>query len=94
MGVATHFSDRSFSDGRPQPAPAPNDRRHDNPQSVDGDATILRERGLEVQRVSWVFELMRFHMWTPRIGNSFLFALDRLLSYVRPVLCSTYVCWP
>src|ERR1700682_348970 len=38
-------------DGRDEPCAPPHDRGHDGPQSVAGDATILRPRGLEVQPV-------------------------------------------
>jgi len=36
-------------DGRVEPSAPPHDRGHDRPQSVAGNATILRSRGLQVQ---------------------------------------------
>src|SRR4029078_3483443 len=40
-------------DGRDEPSAPPHDRGHDGPQSVAGDATILRVCGGEVQPAFW-----------------------------------------
>src|SRR6478609_9486789 len=40
---------QEYRDGRFAPSSPPHDRRHDRPQSVAGDATILHQRGFEVQ---------------------------------------------
>ena len=38
---------QEFSDGRDEPSAPPDDRGHDDPQSVPGDPAILRPRGFE-----------------------------------------------
>src|SRR5271165_7055552 len=53
MGCGNPLSDRSFSDGPDEPSAPPDDRGHDDPQSVPGDTAILRPRGVEVQPVFW-----------------------------------------
>src|ERR1700674_4384027 len=47
--------DRRAPYGRDEPSAPAYDRGHDGPQSVAGDATILRPRGLEVQPIFWPF---------------------------------------
>jgi len=44
---------QEFSDGPDEPSAPPDDRGHDDPQSVPGDTAILRPRGFEVQPVFW-----------------------------------------
>ena len=51
MGCRNPLSDRRFSDGYDEPSAPTHDRGHDDPQSVAGDAAILRPRGFEVQRI-------------------------------------------
>src|SRR5260370_19852029 len=53
--VEAQPSGQETPDGRDEPSAAPHDRGHDGPQSVAGEATILRPRGLEVQPIVWPF---------------------------------------
>ena len=46
-------SQTEVSDGRDEPSASAHDRGHDDPQSVAGDAAILRLRGLKVQPIFW-----------------------------------------
>jgi hypothetical protein len=53
MGCRDPLSDGRFSDGRDERSAPTQDRGHDDPRSVTGDAAILPPRRLEVQPVSW-----------------------------------------
>ena len=62
VGVEAQPSGQEPPDGRDEPSAPPHDRGHDGPQSVAGDATILRPCGREVQpvfrlarRIGWVW---------------------------------------
>src|SRR3954470_16706963 len=49
MRVSIRSLRQEFPDGRDEPSPPAHDRGHDRPQHVAGDATILYQRGCEVQ---------------------------------------------
>src|SRR5260370_22321445 len=55
VGVEAQPLGQETPDGRDEPTATPHDRGHDGPQSVAGDATILRACGLEVQPIFWPF---------------------------------------
>src|SRR5260370_8473203 len=55
VGVEAQPLGQETPDGRDEPTAPPHDRGHDGPQSVAGDATILRACGLEVQPIFWPF---------------------------------------
>src|SRR3954454_349771 len=48
VGLASRPSDRRSPDGRDEPSAPTHDRGHDGPQSVAGDAAILRQRRRQV----------------------------------------------
>src|SRR6516162_5589730 len=53
MGCSKPPLRQEISDGRDEPSASANDRGHDNPQSVAGDAAILPPCGVEIQPVFW-----------------------------------------
>jgi hypothetical protein len=54
VGVGARLSPiRRLPDGPDEPSTPRHDRRDDGPQSVAGDAAILYQRGIEVQRIFW-----------------------------------------
>src|SRR3954469_11219921 len=53
MRVSIPSLSQEFPDGRDEPSPPAHDRGHDRPQHVASDATILYQRGCEVQPLFW-----------------------------------------
>ena len=51
IGLLSPLSRQELSDGRDQPSSPPHDRGYDGPQSLAGDAAILRSCGGEVQPI-------------------------------------------